>query len=62
MGWGGWPVYGEDIGSAIQDVETIVAKIKKNIFDKQDLIELFDANNVLLKYLLDAKNENENEN
>lgn len=60
MGWGGYPVYGEDIGSAIQDVETIVAKIKKNIFDKQDLIELFDANNVLLKYLLDAKNENQN--
>ena len=62
MGWGGYPVYGEDIGSAIQDVETIVTKIKKNIFDKQDLIELFDANNVLLKYLLDAKNENENQN
>lgn len=62
MGWGGYPVYGEDIGSAIQDVEAIVAKIKKNIFDKQDLIELFDANNVLLKYLLDAKNENENQN
>lgn len=60
MGWGGYPVYGEDIGSAIQDVETIVTKIKKNIFDKQDLIELFDANNVLLKYLLDEKNENQN--
>lgn len=60
MGWGGWPVYGEDVGSAIQDVETIITKIKKNTFDKKDLIELFDANNVLLKYLLDEKNENEN--
>lgn len=60
MGWGGWPVYGEDVGSAIEDVETIITKIKKNTFDKKDLIELFDANNVLLKYLLDEKNENEN--
>lgn len=60
MGWGGWPVYGEDVGSAIEDVETIITKIKKNTFDTKDLIELFDANNVLLKYLLDEKNENEN--
>ena len=60
MGWGGWPVYGEDVGSAIEDVETIITKIKKNTFDKKDLIELFDANNILLKYLLDEKNENEN--
>lgn len=60
MGWGSLPVYGEDVGSAIEDVETIITKIKKNTFDKKDLIELFDANNVLLKYLLDEKNENEN--
>lgn len=60
MGWGSLPVYGEDVGSAIEDVETIIIKIKKNTFDKKDLIELFDANNVLLKYLLDEKNENEN--
>lgn len=60
MGWGGMPVYGEDIASAIEDVDKILIKIKKNTFDKKDLIELFDANNVLLKYLLDEKNENEN--
>lgn len=60
MGWGGYPVYGEDIGSAIEDIDRILIKIKKNTFDKKDLIELFDANNVLLKYLLDEKNENEN--
>lgn len=60
MGWGGYPVYGEDIGSAIEDIDKILVKIKKNVFDKKDLIELFDANNVLLKYLLDEKNENQN--
>lgn len=60
MGWGSLPVYGEGVGSAIEDAETIITKIKKNTFDKKDLIELFDANNVILKYLLDEKNENEN--
>lgn len=60
MGWGSWPVYSEDIASAIEDVEKIIVNIKKNVFDKKDLINLFDANNVLLKYLLDEKNENEN--
>lgn len=60
MGWGGMPVYSEDIASAIEDVEKIIVNIKKNVFDKKDLINLFDANNVLLKYLLDEKNENEN--
>lgn len=57
MGWIGYPVYGEDIGSAVEDVEKIVAKIKTNKFDNKDLIDLFNANNALLKYLLETKNE-----
>ena len=62
MGWMGWPVYGEDIGSAIEDAEKIIAKIKTNKFDNQDLVELFKANNVLLEHLLETKNETENNN
>ena len=58
MGWIGWPVYGEDIGSAVEDVEKIVAKIKTNKFDNKDLTDLFNANNALLKHLLETKNEN----
>lgn len=57
MGHIGYPVYGEDIGSAVEDVEKIVAKIKTNKFDNKDLIDLFNANNALLKYLLETKNE-----
>ena len=55
MGHISFPVYGEDIGSALQEVEKILNHIKTNKFDNQDIIDLFDANNTLLKYLL--KNE-----
>jgi hypothetical protein len=40
MGWVGLPVYGTDLGSAIETVEYAIAKIKTNKFDKDDLVEL----------------------
>lgn len=56
MGYSSWPVYGEDVGSAIEDLEKIVAKIKTNKFSKKDLVELFNANNTILGYLLKDEN------
>lgn len=43
MGWGWLPVYGEDIGSAVETAEHLIAKIKTNKFDTKDLAELVDA-------------------
>ena len=41
MGYPNWPVYGEmDLGSAIETAEKVIAKIKSNKFDKEDLKEL----------------------
>lgn len=35
------PYYGEvDLGSAIQTAEVVIAKIKTNKFDKEDLVDL----------------------
>jgi hypothetical protein len=39
MGYMFMPVYGEDLGSAIETAEKILAKIKSNKFDKKDLVE-----------------------
>lgn len=49
--------YGGDVGSAIEDVEKVVEKIKTNKYDEKDLYNLYRANLELLKALLD---ENEN--
>ena len=43
MGYANYPVYGEDLGSAIETVEKLIAKIKTNKFDKKDLAALADA-------------------
>ena len=40
MGRDGFPVYGEDLGSAIETAEEVIAKIKTNKYDKEDLVEL----------------------
>lgn len=41
MGRMGAPYYGEvDLGSAIQTAEVVIAKIKSNKFDKEDLVDL----------------------
>ena len=53
MGRPGWEIYGDaDVGSAIQDIEKIVDKIKTNKFSNDDLVKLFNANNELLKAVL----------
>lgn len=49
--------YGGDVGSAIEDIEKNVQKIKTNKFDKKDIYNLYKANLELIKALLD---ENEN--
>jgi hypothetical protein len=43
MGIVNFPWYGEDIGSAIETAEKVIAKIKTNRFDKDDLAELAKA-------------------
>lgn len=40
MGKANAPWYGEDLGSAIETAEKVIAKIKTNKFDKGDLVEL----------------------
>ena len=40
MGRPFFPTYGEDLGSAIEVAEKVIAKIKTNKFDKKDLVEL----------------------
>ena len=53
MGRPGLEIYGDaDVGSAIQDIEKIVDKIKTNKFSNDDLVNLFNANNELLKAVL----------
>lgn len=56
MGRPGIPYYGEDLGSAIENVEKIIAKIKTNKFDKQDLIELADAIVAVKSYIEEDEN------
>lgn len=52
MGRPGLTWYGEDVGSAIQDVKKSIAKIETNKFDKEDLAVLLLANNELIKALI----------
>lgn len=40
MGYDWWPVYGKDLGSAIETAEKVISKIKTNKYDKDDLVEL----------------------
>lgn len=56
MGWISFPVYGEDLGSAIETAEKVIAKIKTNKFDKEDLDELDKALTEVKKAV--AKDEN----
>ncbi len=58
MGRVGYPYYGEDLGSAIEVAEKVIAKIKTNKFDNEDLKELKDA--VVEIITVVEKNENKN--
>lgn len=53
MGKIGLAYYGEDLGSAIEDVEKIVAKIKTNKYSKKDLLTLVEANNTIVKHIIE---------
>ena len=56
MGFPSMWLYGDaDLGSAIETIETVVAKIKTNKFDKSDLVELHKATVELDKALTDEK-------
>lgn len=57
MGYSTWPVYGNaDLGSAIETVEAVIAKIKTNKFDNDDIVELHTAVVELEKSINEAKN------
>lgn len=55
MGIPGMVWYGEDIGSAIETVENIIAKIKTNKFDNDDIVEFHKALVEVEKYLNENK-------
>lgn len=58
MGYPNIPFYGNaDVGSAIEDIEKVIEKIKTNKYDKDDLKKLFNANNELFKAILENENE-----
>lgn len=53
MGIPGYPLYGNvDLGSAIEDVEKAIAKIKTNKFGKKDIVKLHKATTELLNAVL----------
>ncbi len=56
MGRPNFPIYGEDVGSAIEDVEVVVQKIKTNKYTEKDLAKLVDACQEIMSYL--NKDEN----
>lgn len=39
MGWPFIPVYGEDLGSAVENADKVITKMKTNKFDREDLVE-----------------------
>lgn len=56
MGRFGAPLYGEDLGSAIEDCEKIIAKIKTNKYSSSDLAHLVDVNSIILKHIIENEN------
>lgn len=54
MGRPNWPIYGEDLGSAIETAEKVIAKIKTNKYTDKDLLALVEANNAIIKHLVET--------
>jgi hypothetical protein len=50
MGILGLPLYGTDLGVAIEATEKLLAKIKSGKYDKETLIELAKANTEIISY------------
>jgi hypothetical protein len=43
------PVYGDvDVGSTIQDIKGLIAKIETNKYDKKDIVEFAKKNNNII--------------
>ena len=59
MGIPGFKYYGEDIGSAVQDAERSIEKIKTNLFDVADVRKLAAAAHTLVDYALDKIDEDD---
>lgn len=59
MGKTGYPVYGEELGSAIEDIEKAIARIKTNVFDNDDLLSLAMNASKLAVSALDTISKNE---
>lgn len=54
MGRPNIPFYGDsDVGSAIEDIEKIIIKIKTNKFGSGDILALYEANAELIKAVLE---------
>lgn len=56
MGYPAFPLYGEDIGSAIEDLEKVIAIIKTNKFSKKDLMKVYEINNTIIKHIINDEN------
>lgn len=50
MGILGLPLYGTDLGTAIEATEKLLAEIKSGKYDKETLIDLAKANTEIISY------------
>jgi len=58
MGRNFLPFYGNaDVGSAIEDIKKVIAKIDTNNFGKDEILKLYEANAELLKAILNCEYE-----
>lgn len=60
MGRAGWPDYYQKLGDAIADSKKAIAKIETNVYTKDDVLRLVNANAAIMKFILDKAVHNEN--